>query len=143
MAKPIAPKPEKGPLETAMDGKLPKERSRLKANALRDAAAMSFTLDGVAVALRQPPNVDSRGVLQVVLDASGPGFANVPKQYPDGSLVQPFEFANPPVKVPDGTARIEKNQRGEDVEVDNFAEDVDAVFQRVVVDAVLASKARW
>ena len=124
--KPIAEKPEPGGIETELKTLSISDRPRTKAEKFHGFAGR-FTLDAVDVNVLSCA-VDTRGVLVVTVEDTF-GF---------GPNVQPFEFVNPPVKVPDGSVRIEATARG-DVEVANMVEDVGAAFQRILLDAILGA----
>lgn len=52
----------------------------------------------------------------------------------------PFYFQNPPLLVPDGTKSIEIDSEGNEIEVDNFTEDLEKAFEHIVTQAYNTTK---
>ena len=127
MARVYAPEPQPGPIELSLAGKTSAERASIKASALSTAkgTGYTFTLDGILVTLTAPPTITAGGKgVSFTLSASKAG---VPLP-----LENPYVFVNPPVKVHNDTWRVVD---GNDYK--NYAEDVVAALQRMILDAVL------
>ena len=132
----LDPKPDPGPFEISVSAVAEADRPALKAqiHATENAAVTKWTTaDGVTISIVSGPRYDAdRRFVEVeiaAVDAKG-----------NQLLVDnPYQFANPPLKVPDGTYRkIPSFVTGApDLVVANTREDVQAAFQIMVTQAVM------
>lgn len=130
MARIYADPPPPGPIETALAGKTRLQRMLYRALQHQNlpTAGDDFILNGIQVQLTGNirPFADGRGVemdFRARVAATG---ALLP-------MDNPYRFVNPPVKVPNGTWRIETDG----AEIENTEENVREAMKRMILDAVL------
>ncbi|HEV2084851.1 MAG TPA: hypothetical protein VGR09_07200 [Gemmatimonadales bacterium] len=130
MARVYAPEPLPGLIELGLVGKTPLERMVARAaehNKLQPGAA--FTLDGIQVQLLSPIALIANGTgIQMALRARVVATGEFLPMDPDG-----YGWINPPVKVPNGTWRVEPDL----TERENFEENPLEAFKRIVLNSVL------
>ena len=129
-----APKPEPGPLARGLRGDK-YARSRMRAAAIGAVAPHSWTADGVDYELVAAPLIGrtplGSGMVTLRVLASVNGVP-VPLRG-----MHPFQFVNPPVKVPDGTWRTEPSPvDGAPQDVPNFAESPERALRQMVAEHV-------
>lgn len=119
-----APQPSPGPIEQSLAGKTPSERARIKAEYLSSlkTGSYSFQRNGIRFTLSNWSY--DNGVFSVHVTASDDNGA-LPTD-------NPYGFVNPPIKVPNGTFRVEDGQ-----EVENTEENPLEALKQMVYDAVV------
>lgn len=118
-------KPELGALSQQVMGKA--DEPLLKAQAMASLPVpITFTLNNLLVTITDL-SVD-RGALRVDLQATRNGRSV--------SINLPYLYQNPPINVHDGTYHKGKSLEGEDIDVRNYVEDLNASLISIVTDTL-------
>lgn len=127
------PSKKLGPHASKMLGMDAKQRAAYKAQAFGALKTPGAWEDrGVRFEITDGPR-ERNGLLEVSVKARRVS-DNVPMP-----LSNPLRFHNPPVKVPDGTWHKERDEAsGEEIDAENFTEDLDAALRQMVADTAFA-----
>ena len=124
MPKEIKDKPLKGNLEKEIELLTGEAKLRRKSEMLRDSnLPTTYTYKGTQYEILSGPVVKGN-MLEVSVKAT--------KGNKEILLDNPLQFVNPPIKVHDGTYRVEKDNDGYDVERLNYKEDPQEAFKEII-----------
>lgn len=106
-----------------------KERRKVKARIIKDKAKKGlFRKNDTNIEIVRIIDKADEGTICVI--------ARAEKNNKRLKVNNPLCFQNPPVKVPDGTKRIEIDELGMEREVDNFKEDAEEALKEIVLQTI-------
>lgn len=141
----FAPKPAAGEIEQKIGVLDPPDFQREKCRILseieplKDGKKMTWERDGIKIKVVRCEYKGNRLIVEIMVWVDGKkSDLTIPHPTIPGQMVplNPFVFVNPPVMIPAGTWRKEKDEEGKEVDVENFIENPEEVFKEIVFQTV-------